>query len=211
MADTSKNGGDVPLPADVVKPGSSGNLPESVNKLNRFVYRYGLEFVKTIYNYDLDSWEDVDQAYLNPPTTTEQIIHPEKYLSQEGALGVVAPEVSGNWSLVTTDSYGEYFVYVMLENWLSEEDAIEASEGWGGDVFSYYEEGDEFFFTWNIVWDTEDDAFQFYLAFLDMMYRTSAEKHNCSYWEANGRYLSIAHEGSSTLITSYPDEPTVQN
>ena len=93
MADTSKNGGTVPLPADVVKPGSSGNLPDSVNKLNRFVYRYGLEFVKTLYNYDLGSWEDVDGAYLNPPTTTEQIIHPEKYLSQEAALPVDAPEV----------------------------------------------------------------------------------------------------------------------
>jgi hypothetical protein len=210
MADTSKNGGAVPLPADVVKPGSSGNLPESVNKFNRFVYRYGLEFVKTLYDYDLGSWEDVDGAYLNPPATTEQIIHPEKYLSQEAALPVVAPEVDGNWSLVATDSYGEYFVYVMLENWISEEVALDASEGWGGDVFSYYEQGDEFFFTWNIVWDTEDDAFYFEQAFSEMMYRTSAEKHNCSYWEANGRYLSITHDGDSTLIVSSPDESTIE-
>ena len=211
MADTAKNDGVVPLPADVVKPGSSPDLPDSVNKINRFVYRYGLEFVKTLYNYEAESWEGVDQAYVNPPTTTEQIIHPEKYLGKEAALAVVAPEVSGNWSLAKTDSYGEYFVYVMLENWISEEDALEASEGWGGDIFSYYQQGEEFLFTWNIVWDTEDDAFEFRLAFLDMMYRTSAEEYNnCNSWEANGRYLSITRQGRSTVITSSPDAPTIQ-
>jgi hypothetical protein len=98
----------------------------------------------------------------------------------------------------------------MLDNWISEDDAEDASKGWGGDVFSYYENGDEFLFTWNIVWDTEDDANDFYLAFQDMMYQASAEKHNCSYWSAYGRYISIQRSGNSTLIVSSADEPLIQ-
>jgi hypothetical protein len=172
------------------------------------VYRYGLEFVKVL--YENGGWSAVDDAYANPPTTTEQIMHPEKYFAQEGALAVDAPQVTGDWSLVETNSFGEYFISVMLGNWISEDDAFDAAEGWGGDVFSYYELDDEFFFTWNILWDSEDDAFEFYLAFQDMMYNTSAEKHNCSYWEANGRYISIDWNGNQTLIVSSADAALVQ-
>ena len=209
MADTSKNGGVVPSPAEVVKS-SSSTIPESVDKLNRFVYRYGLEFVKTLYNYEDNSWAGIDEAYLNPPTTTEQIIHPEKYVAQEQAKPVQAVSVGDDWALVETDSFGEYFVYVMLDNWISDDDATEASSGWGGDAFNYYEKDGKFCFTWNITWDSEDDAFEFYLAFQDMMYRTSAEKHNCSYWSADGRYISLRLDGNSTLIVSSPDEDMIQ-
>lgn len=211
MADTSKNGGVVPLPAEVIKS-SSSTIPESVDKLNRFVYRYGLEFVKTLYNYDSGSWVGIDEAYLNPPTTTEQIIHPEKYSAQEQAKPVEAVSVSDDWALVETDSFGEYFVYVMLDNWISDDDATEASSGWGGDAFSYYEKDGEFCFTWNIKWDTEDDAHEFDLAFQDMMYQISAENHsNCNHiWSANGRYIYFDPDGDSTLIVSSPDEEMIQ-
>ncbi|MEJ2126130.1 MAG: hypothetical protein P8X84_01205 [Candidatus Bathyarchaeota archaeon] len=209
MADTSKNGGVVPSPAEVIKS-SSATIPESVDKLNRFVYRYGLEFVKTLYDYNSGSWVSIDEAYLNPPTTTEQIIHPEKYIEQEQAKSVGAISVDDDWNLIETDSFGEYFVYVMLDNWISDDDATEAASGWGGDAFCYYEKDGEFCFTWNITWDTEYDAHEFDLAFQDMMYQISAEKHNCSYWSANGRYIYFEVNGSSTLIVSSPDEEMIQ-
>jgi hypothetical protein len=98
----------------------------------------------------------------------------------------------------------------MLDNWISEEDASEAAAGWGGDVFSYYESDGEFLFTWNIVWDTERDAHEFDSAFRDMMFETASEKHNCSYWEANGRYISILQIGNTTVIKSSANEAMVQ-
>jgi hypothetical protein len=98
----------------------------------------------------------------------------------------------------------------MLDNWLSTDDAEEAAAGWGGDAINYYEKDDDFLFTWNIVWDSEDDAHAFYLAFQDMMYKASAEKQNCSHWSAYGRYISIQWNGKSTLIISSADETLVQ-
>jgi hypothetical protein len=221
MADTFKNNGVVPLSLIenttnnsslqfmlLLKDGVQLSLPESIDNLNRFPYRYGLEFVKTLYSQG--GWTAIEEAYTNPPNTTEQIIHPEKYLSQESAKNVEVPPVPVEWNLIANDSYGEGFISIMLDNWISEDDAEDASKGWGGDVFSYYENGDEFLFTWNIVWDTEDDANDFYLAFQDMMYQASAEKHNCSYWSAYGRYISIQRSGNSTLIVSSADEPLIQ-
>jgi len=207
MADTFKNDGVVPPSTEVSVPSTSG-LPESINKLNRFVYRYGVECVKAL--YELGGWTAVADAYVNPPTTTEQIIHPEKYIVQEDTKTAEAQSINADWTLKKTDSFGEYFILVMLDNWLSENDAELAAEGWGGDVIKYYEKDDDFLFTWNIVWDSEDDAYEFYSDFNDMLYDASAEKHNCSYWSAYGRYISIQWNENSTLIISSADETLVQ-
>lgn len=208
MADTFKNDGVVPPSAEVNMP-STSSLPESIDRFNRFVYRYGVEFVKAL--YEQGGWEAVNEAYANPPNTTEQIMHPEKYFAQEDTQTVEVPSITGEWNLEKTDRFGEYFIQVMLDNWISTDDAEQAAEGWGGDIVNYYERDDDFLFTWNIAWDSRDDAHEFYLAFQEMMYKTSAEKHNCSYWSTDGRYISIQWKENSTLIISSADERLVQH
>jgi hypothetical protein len=207
MAEAFKNNGIVPPSAEISMPSTSG-LPDSINKLNRFVYRYGIEYAKILYQQG--GWEKVNEAYLNPPSTTEQIMHPEKYFSQENALNIDAPPIPNGWSLKKTDRFGEYLIFVMLDNWLSENDAEEAATGWGGDTINYYEKDNDFLLTWNIIWDSTDDAHEFYITFQEMMYKTSAEKHNCSHWSAYGRYLSIQWNENSTLIISSSDETLVK-
>ncbi len=209
MADAFKNDGVVPPSAEVRIP-STSSLPESINKFNRFVYRYGVEFVKALYDYNDAGWELVNETYTNPPSTTEQIIHPEKYFASEDAQTVEAPSIIGEWNLTKTERFGEYFIFVMLDNWLSTDEAEKSAEGWGGDIFTYYERADDFLFTWNIAWDSKDDANEFYLAFQNLMYKASAEKHNCSYWSAYGRYISIQWNENSTLIISSANETIVQ-
>ena len=223
MADIFKNHGVVPVSYSVTPDGEQSlsvpmvlfsneiqpSLPPTIDDLNRFPYHYGVEFVKELYKQK-GGWEAVNEAYENPPTTTEQIMHPDKYFAQEDAQTVEAPSVTGDWNLKKTDRFGEYFIFVMLDNWLSESDAEGAAEGWGGDIINYYEKDDDFLFTWNIVWDSKDDANEFYLAFQDMMYKTSAEKHNCSYWSAYGRYISIQWNENSTVIISSTNETIVQ-
>jgi hypothetical protein len=207
MADTFKNNGIVPPLAEVSISGTS-SLPESINKINRFVYRYGVEFVKTL--YEQGGWEAVNGAYTNPPSTTEQIIHPDKYLLQEGALNVEATSVADGWNLKKTNRLGEYFLQVMLDNWLSTDEAEQAAEGWAGDIINYYEKDSDFLFTWNIAWDSKDDAHEFYLTFQELMFEISAEKKNCSHWFADGRYISIQWKENLTLIISSANEMLVQ-
>lgn len=188
---------------DVVQP----TLPDTIDDLNRFPYRYGVEFVKELYAQG--GWETVEEAYENPPNTTEQIMHPEKYFAQEDVQTVEAPSITGEWNLKKTDSFGKYFILVMLDNWISETEAEKAAEGWGGDNFTYYEKDDDFLFTWNIAWDSKDDAQEFYFAFQEMMDKTSAEKQTGGYWFADERYISIQWNENSTLIKSSTNETIV--
>ena len=184
------------------------SLPPTINDLNWFPYRYGVKFVEKL--YEMGGWEAVDKAYENIANTTEQVMHPEKYFTKEEAQKVETPSISGDWKLTKTERFGEYFILVMLNNWIPEKEAEEAAEGWGGDYLSYSELDDEYFFTWNISWDSNEDAHEFYIAFQKMMNETLAEKENDSRWFANGNYLSIQWDENSTLITSSTNERIVQ-
>jgi len=183
------------------------SLPDTIDDLNRFPYRYGVEFVKTL--YENGGWEAVEEAYQNPPNTTEQVMHPEKYFAQEIAQTVEAPAMTGNWNLTKIERYGEYFILNMLDNWIPLDHAEEAARGWGGDNLTFYERDDEYLFTWNIIWDSKNDAQEFQSAFQEMLGETSAHKENDKYWFAYGRYISIQWNENSTLITSSDNEETV--
>jgi len=219
MADAFKNDGVIPASLSVTADGETSlsvtlvlllsdeiqpSLPSTIDDLNRFPYRYGVEFVEALYKQG--GWDAVDEAYANPPRTTEQIMHPEKYFAQEDALTVEAASITGEWNLTKTERFGEYFLFVMLDKWISETEAENAAEGWGGDNFTYYERDDNFLFTWNIAWDSSEDAYEFYAAFQKMMDKTSAEKQTDGYWFAYERYLSIQLNENSTLIISSADE-----
>ena len=195
----------VPVLSDEIQP----ELPSTINKLNRFPYNYGVEFVKTLYEQE-GAWEAVEEAYANPPNTTEQVMHPEKYFAQEDAQAVEAPSITGDWNLTKTERYGEYFILTMLDNWIPTDDAEEAAEGWGGDNLTFYERDDEYLFTWKIVWDSTYDAQEFYSAFQQMLSKTSAQKENDNTWLAYGRYISIQRNENTTLIVSSDNEMSFQ-
>lgn len=171
----------------------------AMTELNLFPYRMGKAFVSAI--VDEGNWERLNQCYTSiyVPITTAQIIHPDKYFSgetSETAL-VSISSVDDNWTIIpssygyTSDSYGEYFIYVMLNRWLNDNQAQEASTGWSNDSFTYYERNNDFLFTWNITWDSIHDASEFNQAFKDMLSYAQTSPQDDNTWYANGRYLTL--------------------
>jgi hypothetical protein len=179
-------------------------LPDTIDDLNRFPYRYGVEFVKTL--YEQGGWKTVEESYQNPPNTTEQVMHPEKYFTQESAQIVKALSITDDWNLTKTERFGEYFILNMLDNWIPSDNAEAAAEGWDGDNLTFYEKDDEYLFTWNINWDSTEDAQEFYSAFQEMLSETSAHKVDDNYWFAYGRYISIKWNDNTILIVSSDSE-----
>ena len=184
-------------------------IPDTVWKLNFFPYDYGKTFVAAVYQNG--GWATVNQAYQQgyTPSTTEQILYPDKYFANETVQPVQAPALAeNNWTIVSnsynqnSNSYGEYFIQVMLGNHLSTSDAQQAAAGWAGDNFTYYERGGDYLFTWNIKWDSSCDASEFYVAFHNMANAAGATDQGSCNWLANGRYLSITwnQDQNSTLI-----------
>jgi hypothetical protein len=105
-------------------------------------YVYGTIFVNALRR--VGGWKAVDAAWANLPTTTEQILHVEKWQSHEPALDVRAPSVAAlgsGWKAVEQDTSGELGLRLTFEEWMEPENAKRAAEGWGGDRLVLAENG----------------------------------------------------------------------
>ena len=105
----------------------------------------------------------MDAAYSNPPASTEQIIHPEKYgvdYPAEVALSLSEDVLGDGWSVLERGVMGELFFRSMLEGEVgSAASADEAAAGWGGDAYALLESpnmGDALASA--SVWDSLEDA-----------------------------------------------------
>ncbi len=182
-------------------------MPDTIWQLNFFPYDQGKTFVKAL--HDDGGWQTVNNAYQHMPSTTAQILHPEMYFENQTAQQVQSPTLAeNNWNQITnsynqkSDRLGEYFIQVMLGRWLNQTKAQEASAGWLGDNFTYYQRDSNYLFTWNIQWSSNCDASDFYVTFHNMANAAGATDYGSCNWSANGRYLSIMWDQSqnTTLI-----------
>ena len=150
----------------------TGGLPRFALDEVEFSYFDGMEFVNALRGVTAD-WDLVDYAYrTRPPATTEQVLHPEKYLDAEAAAPVPAPGAGGaGWRLVDEGTVGEFATGQVLEEGIDEPAAQIAAAGWGGDAYRLWRvpddgterdsccEGYALAVRWR--WDTERDARQF--------------------------------------------------
>src|SRR6266404_3685713 len=75
-----------------------------------FPYQEGAILVSTL--MVRSGYKGVDAAYASPPDSTEQILHPEKYLDRDPPIAVTVPpdlssKVGADWSNGGTDTLGE--------------------------------------------------------------------------------------------------------
>ncbi|MDP8999660.1 MAG: hypothetical protein M3O46_06065, partial [Myxococcota bacterium] len=95
-------------------------------------YIYGTLFVHALRRRG--GWEAVNRAWADPPTTSEQIMHVDKWLAHEPPLQVDAPAfatLGAAWTAADEDSEGELGVRVAFEEWMDPKQAAEVSAGWG--------------------------------------------------------------------------------
>jgi hypothetical protein len=125
--------------------------PAALEALNRapaylretalFPYQDGLALVQRLMNEG--GYDAVNDAFDDPPESTEQVLHPNKYVQREDPIRVRIPDsfpggfagrVGSGWSELARDTLGE----LILRVWLTEHNvdaaiAREAVAGWGGD------------------------------------------------------------------------------
>jgi hypothetical protein len=188
-----------------------------------FPYEKGLAFVQFL--YDQGGYEAVDDAYLSPPVSTEQILHPEKY-PEDAPLSVELPDLSrvlGNsWKLFDQNVMGEWYTYLILNKpyddkfQIGESQALEAAEGWGGDTYSVYlnENTDEAIFVMDAVWDTIEDANQFFFAFDQYASKrwepVSTSVFDAELWQGEGMSVALSRNEARTLWVMAPNRDLLE-
>jgi hypothetical protein len=148
------------------------NAPPYLQESLLFPYGYGAAFLQKAWKEN-PSWQAVNKIYSDLPASTEQIMHPEKYLAERDNPKPVAEEdpavkLGKDWKNTYRNIMGEFSLGLLLNVQLTEERARRSVTGWGGDQVLLMEngEGKEAVFV-NTAWDTADDAEKFFLAMQD--------------------------------------------
>ena len=163
-------------PAELLQILGASADPQAGAALNRapailrapleFPYTTGLNFVSAAYGQG--QWPAVDAFYGRMPTSTEQILHPEKYAAAEAPVKVTMPadlakRLGPGWSVPLQDTFGELQLGIWLqEGGVDQTAATAAAAGWGGDRLAVLEgPGGAWSIAMQTTWDTEADAAAF--------------------------------------------------
>ncbi|QDG49978.1 hypothetical protein FIV42_04250 [Persicimonas caeni] len=167
-----------PVDPSQLSESALADAPRMIRKLLVFPYFGGMRFViKTRLGHD---WERVNQVYKNPPVSTEQILHPERYFAGDEPVRLdynVEPTFEDD-ALIYDSVLGEYQMRLVLEEHLLEgEDGQKnrapldkALDGWDGDRLRAYETSEgQTLISHLSVWDSLDDADEYFDALVEMM------------------------------------------
>jgi len=121
-------------------------------------YTDGIAFVHALRR--AGGWAAVDAAWREPPTTTEQILHPEKYAVREGAAKVASPSPppGGPTEAIYVDRLGEQGLRLLFEDWMPVASAGAAATGWAGDEVVVFATGDRLAVAVHVAFDDEAHA-----------------------------------------------------
>lgn len=178
-----------------------------------FPYEQGSQFVEYLYNRG--SWAEVNRAYGDLPQSTEQILHPQKYLAGEMPQSLspvdLGTSLGPGWRLLMADTMGEWWTLLLLgysadlSAQVSLAQASQAAAGWAGDHYEVYysdeSQGTTLVARW--AWDSQQDADQFHGAmqgYMQSRFRGESldmERGIC--WEVSGQTSCLARSGLETL------------
>lgn len=109
-----------------------------------FPYDTGLSFVQALYTSEGD-WSDVDEAYSTLPDlpgSTEQVITPDDY-RRDLPIPVDIPEIAiPGYELERTSVWGELGFRLMLNQGSGTDTVAVAADGWGGDSYHQWFDGE---------------------------------------------------------------------
>jgi hypothetical protein len=196
--------------------GASASAPHVMRSSLVAPYVYGTLFVHALRRQG--GWYEVDRAWDDPPTTTEQILHVDKWRAHEPALVVAAPTFAAlgtGWTAADEDSEGELGARIAYEEWMPKKEAAEASAGWGGDRGVLVVNGARAAFAWRLRYDpgkTKDElairAFAALAAALGGSARTLGDQGFVCRERPDRGPLAMTRAGADLIFTVGPTTTT---
>ena len=185
-------------------------------------YSEGPEFVHRVHGRG--GWTAVNDLYVRPPASSEQLIHPGAYPEDRPARLIVPDRSTAAFDRARGGTVGEATLFAML--W--QQRAIDrgslrtdpgpysaynyshpATEGWAGDRLVPYFGSDGDGYVWKTRWETERDARQFATAYRGLL----ADSLNATaagdgvYRVADGPFADafrVTREGRTVRIVNAP-------
>lgn len=203
--------------ASLAEPEVIERVSPSLGVLTLFPYLQGSAFAYALWADAGLGWDKIDAAYQDPPVSSEQIMHPEKYLAHDAPRVVSLPDLSPalgkGWREVERDVLGEVGLLAWLLDHLDWNAASEGAAGWDGDMVTLWSDGQgSTVLVARSIWDAPGEAAEFFETFTDYLTRRALgvpqltlNEAGRRVWEYEGRATFLARAGDQVLIILAPD------
>lgn len=185
--------------------------PETLQMMLLFPYTSGLRFVhKALQKGD---YREIDRMFRNPPSSTEEILHPEKYgsskrdYSEIPVAEVLAESGFADQESLYSETMGEFLISALLGSTIGNKPlASEAASGWGGDrvvVVNGKTGSGTYAAVWMTKWDTAGDASQFSDVLqraLRVRFPSLGTLSTGSWLEVDGKRLRLTSSGHKAVF-----------
>jgi hypothetical protein len=186
------------------------DFPTVLREQLAFPYTTGSQFVRIL--YDHGGFDAVNRALTSPPSSTEQVLHPQKYLEspRDEPLPVGVPPLTGTlgtgWHYRESDTFGELDVILMLhENGVAQ--PARAAAGWGGGQYDLYENGPNALVILGTRWDSGTEADEFEGALRNSLATTAQFGQ---FWTDGTRYFTIKRTPDRVFYIAGTERTVVQ-
>jgi hypothetical protein len=169
----------------------------------RFPRTAGLRLAAQL--HDVGDTDAAKSLLHDPPRTTEQVLHIDKYLEHERAASIELPAAAAGLALASRDTFGELDVRALLAAFRLP--AVErTAEGWGGGVSALYRDpSGGRAVALRLDWDTDGDAAQWQQAvpgYVAAAFGAPAAAPCAARacWGANGPAVAFGRSGPRTVL-----------
>ena len=169
----------------------NANTETALDRMGMFPYDQGMTFV--LYLWYKGGWDQVDKAYDDPPKTTEQILHPQRYLDGDEPLDLKIPDLSKSlskgWKQIDDSVFGEFDIYnYLLTGGATESQAASAADGWHGGrmaVYDYESDPNRVILDVTLAFDDEEQAAEFFGNFQFHVMPLDGAQHDAYLWNSD--------------------------
>ncbi|MDQ3929739.1 MAG: hypothetical protein M3328_11420 [Chloroflexota bacterium] len=189
------------------------SVPAYMRESLYFPYDSGSSFVNEL--LAMNGFQAVDEALADPPASTEQIMHPDKYFDSPRdepiavALDPLTDTLGADWTMVDWGTLGEFDLRVILdENGAFDPD--EAAAGWGGGSYALYQNSgrDLGLMYTAIEWDDDAEADEYF----DALEETFGDATRAGdLYEQDGRFFSLTRSGKTVTLMSSNDQAALES
>jgi hypothetical protein len=187
--------------------------PAAIRESLLFPYQDGLRFVRAL--YQRGGWAAIDRAYRDPPTSTEQLLHPERYLdNRDRPQQVAVPDLSARlgpgWRPAVEAGFGEFDARLLLQGELPVTVAEAAGAGWDGGRLRTFQRGDRTALVLRTVWDSAGQADQYCAAmagWANERFGAGSRAGAVARWSGQGQQTALVCRGARASWLSAPDRP----
>ncbi len=148
----------------------AARLPDFLREQVSFPYRDGSQYV--YWAFAAKGWPGVNGLYANPPSTTAQVLHPEKYFVQrEQPLRFFPAALLRRFNNrpIVEQSFGESLIGALLRSKYAPKSAAETASAWRGDQLFSFRNDDLFYIFWFSSWRNETSAEEFLEAYCKVL------------------------------------------